>query len=557
MFGKLAVLGLVLGLFFIPVAQGATTDTAKATVSPGPYVVGVPITLTSSPCTVLCQQIWTFLNGTRLGDRIGVGEQVNVTFDTPGLKTIELDLSEFCVGTTRLTCDSFDFVTVNVGDVAPPTDSTSPKITASGLDAEATGPTTIVNYAFAATDPDDPVVSTTCSPSSGSAFAVGSTPIDCSAVDSNGNVGKASFAVVVSDTTKPVLTLPGTQTAEATSAAGAVVSFAASATDLVDGTVATTCSPASGATFSLGLSTVTCTAADAQGNPTSGSFSVDVTDTTKPSLSLPGTITVDPTSPDGTAVSYTATASDAVDGAITPSCSPASGATFPIGSTTVACSATDAHDNLSSGSFAVVVAAAGAPTVTVPAAIVVDATSPLGAVVTYTATAADAFGAALTPSCSNESGSLFPIGTTTVSCTATDAGGTSAAARTFSVTVKGAVEQLQDLLAVVRSWKSRSGVGSHLRNVIRDFSQSPSAGCTTLADLQSDLSGALGQNLTPERLTFLLDELARISNVAGCSPTQAQHKAKKQEHKKQQAHKKQAHKKQAHKTQQHHKKKHR
>src|SRR4051794_24275654 len=518
-FGKLAVLGLVLGLFFVPVAQGATTDTAKATVSPGPYVVGHPITLTSSPCTVLCQQIWTFLNGTRLGDRIGVGEQVSVTFDTPGLKTIELDLSEFCVGTTRLTCDSFDFVTVNVGNVSAPTDTTPPTITASSLHAEATGPTTIVNYAFAATDPDDAVVSTTCSPASGSAFAVGSTPIDCSAVDSNGNVGTASFAVVVSDTTPPIVTVPGTLTAEATSAAGAVVSFDSSAADLVDGAVATNCSTSSGATFPLGSTTVTCTATDAHANTSSGLFSVVVDDTTAPTLSLPGTITAQATSAAGAAVSYTATASDLVDGAVTPSCSPASGATFPIGSTTVSCSATDAHGKTSSGLFSIVVADAGPPTLAVPAAIIVNATSPLGAVVTYTATAADAFGAALTPSCSVASGSVFAIGTTTVSCTATDAGGTLAAAQTFSVTVEGAAEQLQDLLAVVQSWQSRSGIASRLRKVIRDFSQSQSAGCTMLTNLQDDLVGPLGQRLTPERLTFLLGEVARISNVAGCSST--------------------------------------
>jgi hypothetical protein len=233
---------------------------------------------------------------------------------------------------------------------------------------------------------------------------------------------------------------------------------------------------------------------------------------------LPWTITAQATSPAGAAVSYPATANDLVDGAVTPSCSLESGAIFPIGSTNVTCTATDAHGNSSSGSFSVVVAGAAAPTVTVPGAIVVNATSPLGAVVMYTATATDGFGATLAASCSKASGSVFPIGTTTVSCTATDALGNSAAAKTFTVTVKGVVPQLQDLLAVVRSWNARTGsLESDLRSAIR----SPT--CRALRQAQDDVS-SLGRKLSADRRAFLVAELARISNVAGCSATQAHKK---------------------------------
>jgi hypothetical protein len=55
-------------------------------------------------------------------------------------------------------------------------------------------------------------------------------------------------------------------------------------------------------------------------------------------------------------VNYTSpTANDIVDGAVTVTCSPASGSTFPIGTTTVTCSATDARNNTSSTSFTVTV----------------------------------------------------------------------------------------------------------------------------------------------------------------------------------------------------------
>ncbi|MFB7364099.1 HYR domain-containing protein [Streptomyces hydrogenans] len=47
----------------------------------------------------------------------------------------------------------------------------------------------------------------------------------------------------------------------------------------------------------------------------------------------------------GTTLTYTATAEDAKDGPLTPSCTPASGSLFPVGSTTVTCTATDAAGN--------------------------------------------------------------------------------------------------------------------------------------------------------------------------------------------------------------------
>ncbi len=61
----------------------------------------------------------------------------------------------------------------------------------------------------------------------------------------------------------------------ATTTAGSVVIYAQpSASDAVDGVVPVTCSPASGSTFDLGLTTVTCTAADAAGNSCPQTFTV-------------------------------------------------------------------------------------------------------------------------------------------------------------------------------------------------------------------------------------------------------------------------------------------
>ncbi|HEX6165048.1 MAG TPA: PKD domain-containing protein, partial [Vicinamibacterales bacterium] len=74
------------------------------------------------------------------------------------------------------------------------------------------------------------------------------------------------------------------------------------------------------------------------------------------------------------------------------------------------------------------------PDLTVPDNITTPATSAAGAAVTFEVTGNDAGDGPLTPSCSHASGSVFAIGTTTVSCTVTDSGGLTAE-KSFTVTV--------------------------------------------------------------------------------------------------------------------------
>jgi HYR domain-containing protein len=78
------------------------------------------------------------------------------------------------------------------------------------------------------------------------------------------------------DTTPPIISVPVEVVADATGPTGAVVSYAASAEDDVDGPVPVTCNPASGSTFPIGMTSVTCTASDSAGNEASASFDVHV-----------------------------------------------------------------------------------------------------------------------------------------------------------------------------------------------------------------------------------------------------------------------------------------
>jgi RNA polymerase sigma factor (sigma-70 family) len=194
-----------------------------------------------------------------------------------------------------------------------------------------------------------------CSPAPRSRFRVGTTTVACSATDPQGNTARGSFEVAVVDTIAPKLTVPAPLTVEATGPPGASVTFQVSASDRVDTRVQPRCTPASGATFPLGATNVRCSAGDRGGNAASASFTVTVVDTKAPVLTVPGDRTVPATTTAGAPVTYTATATDVVDGQVTPSCAPASGTVFPVGSTIVTCTARDKRGNESSGRFTVTV----------------------------------------------------------------------------------------------------------------------------------------------------------------------------------------------------------
>jgi hypothetical protein len=93
---------------------------------------------------------------------------------------------------------------------------------------------------------------------------------------------------VTPSNTPPVLTVPaGLVVAEATSPAGAAVTFAVSASDAEDDPDPTpTCAPTSGAVFGLGDTTVSCSVTDSGGLSDTDSFTVRVVDTTDPGISI-------------------------------------------------------------------------------------------------------------------------------------------------------------------------------------------------------------------------------------------------------------------------------
>ncbi|MGI0060995.1 MAG: beta strand repeat-containing protein [Nitrosotalea sp.] len=289
-------------------------------------------------------------------------------------------------------------------------------------------------YTATATDNIDGTDAVTCSPASGSTFPLGSTTVTCNSQDAAGNDAiPVTFAVTVQDTTPPVLTLPSDITQEATGPSGNAVTYSTSANDLVGGPVTPQCSPASGSTFQVGTTLVTCTATDAHTNLASETFHVIIQDTTPPMITVTdinakatGTLTP---------VTFSPTATDIVDGTDPVTCNPISGSTFQLGASTVNCSSTDAHHNIATASFTVTVAETTAPSITLPADIVQEATGPAGNTVTFTATATDIVDGTDPVTCTTVSGSTFPLGSTTVTCTSSNNAGNTATG-TFHVIIQ-------------------------------------------------------------------------------------------------------------------------
>lgn len=162
----------------------------------------------------------------------------------------------------------------------------------------------------------------------------------------------------------------------------------------------------------------------------------DTRDSTPPTIHTPGSVgPVEGNALGGAVVTYAASAQDTFDGAVAPSCSPPSGSLFPVGTTTVTCTATDAAGNVASSSFAVTVVDTVPPSIDAPAPLgPVEGNALGGSTVNWPGpTAVDTVAGPVPVSCDRINGSLFPLGTTVVACTATD--GTNTASVSFSVTV--------------------------------------------------------------------------------------------------------------------------
>ena len=275
-----------------------------------------------------------------------------------------------------------------------------------------------------------PGATAACVPASGTSFPVGVTTVTCTAMDASPNSPNTTctFTVTVQDTQAPAITCPANITVPNTAGAcNAVVTYTTpTPTDNCPGATAA-CLPASGTTFNVGVTTVTCTAMDASPNSpdTTCTFTVTVQDTQAPTLSAcPANITApNATGACNAVVTYTPPTATDNCGTATVTCVPASGSTFVVGTTTVTCTATDASVNSpdSTCMFTVTVQDTQAPTITCPANQTAFSASGNPISVTFPAPTAADNCPGVTVVCVPASGANFAVGVTTVTCTASDA----------------------------------------------------------------------------------------------------------------------------------------
>ena len=432
--------------------------------------------------------------------------------------------SSFPVGTTTVTCSnggSCQFtVTVTTGNCTincPANKTVSNDSNQCGAVVTFGDPT--ISGSCGGSDPGQPF----CDPPSGSFFPVGPTSVTCGF--SNINFTQCTFTVTVNDTQAPVIgSCPAniTKNTDPGQCSAVATYTTPSATDNC-GAASVSCSPASGSTFQKGTTTVTCTASDTSPNSADSTcqFTVTVNDNENPTISCPANI-VQGTDPNlcSAVVGFSATANDNCPG-VTYSCAPASGTVFPKGTTTVTCTATDTSSHTASCQFTVTVNDTQPPAITCPANMVKEPTCPGGAKATYAPVASDNC-PGVTFACSPASGSTFPVGTTTVTCTATDTSNNTAQC-SFTVTVLTASATIENLKTSVNSsslnGSQKQGLISKLDAALDAIGRGQqNQACAKLADFinsvqnfidHGDISAAQGQSW--------INSAANVRNYLGCT----------------------------------------
>jgi HYR domain len=146
----------------------------------------------------------------------------------------------------------------------------------------------------------------------------------------------------------------------------------------------------------------------------------------------------------------------------------------------------------------------------------VDATAPGGTAVVFSASATDDRDGVVAVTCVPPSGSTFPVGTTPVACRATDADGAESSG-TFLVTVRGAGDQLADLLTAVQG----VGPGRSLPAKVASATEFLAAGdagaaCRTLAAFVNEVRAQAGKHIPSATAAELTADAERIRAVLGC-----------------------------------------
>ena len=171
--------------------------------------------------------------------------------------------------------------------------------------------------------------------------------------------------------------------------------------------------------FPVGETTVTWTAVDESGNSASATQTVTIVDTTKPGLSIPQDQTVEASSLEGTLVEIDQAEAHDITGIS--SIVHDAPDVFPLGSTLIAWTATDNHDNTTIAYQRITVVDTITPTIISPQDIVAEVIDPtMNYIGLGELSAADSVGI---ESVTNDKPITFSFGSTTITWTVTDTSG--------------------------------------------------------------------------------------------------------------------------------------
>jgi hypothetical protein len=252
---------------------------------------------------------------------------------------------------------------------------------------------------------------------------------------------QVSFTMNVVGNTAPTLIVPPSLSLQGNTTGGWIADWlgvGVSATDVEDNPDPTpTCTPAAGNVVPFGTTAVTCTVTDSGGASATGGFMITVVNTA-PTLTVPASFSVEGNTNGGWLGPWTGLGATDVEDDPDPiaTCDHVAGTILPLGTTTVTCSVTDSGGLTTSASFDVTVTDTTAPVLTNPTGDrTVPTSDPTGTTLVYAPpSAADIVDSHPVAACLPASGTHIGIGTTTVTCTATDATGNTAHG-SFDVTV--------------------------------------------------------------------------------------------------------------------------
>jgi len=204
-------------------------------------------------------------------------------------------------------------------------------------------------------------------------------------------------------------------------------------------------------------------------------------------------------------------------GCQTPSVTNDASAQFPKGTNLVHWTATDSCSNSATCNQTVLVVDREPPRIVCSTNRVANATSSRGATVLFPAPAVSDNCPGVTVVCVPPSGHSFPIGTTTVNCTAIDSPNNRAVC-SFTMHVKGAAEQLRDLIALAGSLHLAYGTEISLTSQLKSALAALSAGnkAAALASLQTFIDHAnaqSGKKLAVAQASSLIAAATQIKTV--------------------------------------------